>query len=439
MDALAFEGALLQFIQRLCEQDGLAVTLTRDTPLFAARLVDSKRVIDVMDYVERLLQITIPDNKLSMQHFRSVAIIAETFAGGVAPEASPESAGGPIHASPSGAAEPALEAPLQAFGRADARPDRRGLDAMVERGEVMANASGCVAFSGVALDLHAYFRRLFATLAVREAASSRRYPTLLPLTDMQRTDYFKSFPQHATFCTCLDHDERTLQHFVRDVKAGGAVSEAAAPRLEAPAMVLSSAVCYHCFREFAGRCLEPGITTVTAEGRCFRHERGAFQPLDRQYEFTMREIILLGDDPAALVARRDRLKAQVVHFAELLGLSGTVEPATDMFFGGDVSGRARALHQRAMALKLELRVRMDDTGRSLAVASFNLHEDYFGRSFDIRGADGAPAHTGCVAFGIERWVSAFLAYHGADLEAWPRAVREHCGRFANPARSGVCA
>jgi seryl-tRNA synthetase len=190
-------------------------------------------------------------------------------------------------------------------------------------------------------------------------------------------------------------------------------------------MVLSSAVCYQCYREFAGRTLETPLTRVTAQGQCFRNERGAFRTLDRLYEFTMREIIMLGD-PAMIDGQRMKLLYEVVGIAEMLGMAGTVETATDFFFRGDVDGRARALHQRANALKLELRVRMDDEGGSLAVASFNLHEDYFGRSFDIKMPDGSTACTGCVGFGIERWVSAFLAYHGADPMGWPAAVRENC-------------
>jgi hypothetical protein len=31
-----------------------------------------------------------------------------------------------------------------------------------------------------------------------------------------------------------------------------------------------------------------------------------------------------------------------------------------------------------------------------------------------------------VAFGLERWVLAFLAQHGIDEGAWPATVRESC-------------
>ena len=33
-------------------------------------------------------------------------------------------------------------------------------------------------------------------------------------------------------------------------------------------------------------------------------------------------------------------------------------------------------------------------------------------------------HSVCVAFGLERWVYAFLAQHGDDPARWPEPVRE---------------
>ena len=417
LDPKAFEEELLRFIGELCiEHDG---AISRDTPLFEQGLVDSRRVVDLMEFVERTLDLEIPDDKLSMEYFRSAADIVREFCG-----------------KPGCNAPPPAAPALLVFGRGAARPSRDGVAAMVARGDITADDNGCVSLRGSALALHGWFAQLFANLAEGERAEPRRYPSLLPLSDLQRTDYFKSFPQHATFCTCLHHDGDTLQAFVADVKAGQAVSPAAGGRLEAPAAVLSSALCYHCWREFAGRTLDAPLTVLTTQGRCFRNERGAFRTLDRCYEFTMREIVLLGD-ATAVDERRLRLLTRTLDLAASLGMAGRVEVATDYFFRGDVEGRGRTLHQRANALKYELRVRMDEADGSLAVASFNLHEDYFGRAFDIRSRDGGPAATGCVGFGIERWVSAFLAYHGADPARWPDAARAACGPRAAGAAAAL--
>jgi hypothetical protein len=80
-------------------------------------------------------------------------------------------------------------------------------------------------------------------------------------------------------------------------------------------------------------------------------------------------------------------------------------PAEDPFFAP--TGRGRALLQRLKELKQELRLPIGD-GETVAAASFNLHDRFFGEAFAISLPDGSPAFTACVAFGLERWLLASL-------------------------------
>jgi hypothetical protein len=81
------------------------------------------------------------------------------------------------------------------------------------------------------------------------------------------------------------------------------------------------------------------------------------------------------------------------------------------------------LMQQMLPLKYELRLSVDPDGRSVAAASFNNHEQHFGKAFSILLPSGGYAHSGCVAFGWERWVIAFVNQHGPDEESWPDVVR----------------
>jgi hypothetical protein len=85
--------------------------------------------------------------------------------------------------------------------------------------------------------------------------------------------------------------------------------------------------------------------------------------------------------------------------------------ASDPFFAPTARGKAAL--QRIKALKHELIVRFPD-GRPLAIASFNNHEQFFGESFGISLENGEAVASGCVAFGIERWLLAVLAAQGVD-------------------------
>jgi seryl-tRNA synthetase len=162
-------------------------------------------------------------------------------------------------------------------------------------------------------------------------------------------------------------------------------------------------VCYHVYAALAGSTIRTR-RVVTAQGCCWRHEGNRLAPLERGWSFTMREIVCIGTE-AECVAFRERGTRITRWLASGLGLDSSIEPAEDPFFAP--TARGRALLQRVKGLKLELRLPIGD-GDSTAAASFNLHDQFFGEAFNIRLANGEPAHTACDAFGLERWLLATL-------------------------------
>jgi seryl-tRNA synthetase len=163
---------------------------------------------------------------------------------------------------------------------------------------------------------------------------------------------------------------------------------------------------------------------VTACGRCYRNENDDAHPVERLRAFTMREIIGIGTESFVESMRRD-LMDRVGKWVVELELDGFIETASDPFFTNEARGRR--LMQQLQPLKYELQLRVSGDGRTVAAASFNHHRDHFTKAFSIRLENGEPANSGCVAFGWERWIIAFVAQHGADEEHWPETVR---GRYA---------
>jgi seryl-tRNA synthetase len=104
-----------------------------------------------------------------------------------------------------------------------------------------------------------------------------------------------------------------------------------------------------------------------------------------------------------------------------LQLDYRVEAAHDPFFVGEFA--KQTAFQQGFGLKQEIRAALPHAGNTLAIGSYNDHQDFFGRRLDMRLADKTAAHTGCAAFGLERMVFAFVAQHGIDRAAWPDAVR----------------
>lgn len=218
-----------------------------------------------------------------------------------------------------------------------------------------------------------WFDTTVSAMAVKSGARSISRADVIPPDVLERCDYFESFPGVA-------------------VPAGAGA-------------FLPPAACYQIYPSLRGARLEaPCLVTIVAT--CGRNERGADELPGRLRTFRMREIVFIG--PSAWVSeRRHEWMSRTLEFARSQGLDGSLEPATDTFFGG--AGRGRRLLQQLKGLKYELRMNVD--GTVMAVSSFNLHESFFSSRFDISMADGTPCASGCAAFGLERWALAFRARH----------------------------
>jgi hypothetical protein len=95
--------------------------------------------------------------------------------------------------------------------------------------------------------------------------------------------------------------------------------------------------------------------------------------------------------------------------------------ANDPFFCAADSG-ARSSSQRLLELKYELQLEVGPVD-SIAVASFNFHERFFGESFGLSLPDGTPAFSACAGFGLERLAFALMCQHGTEIRDWPPALR----------------
>jgi hypothetical protein len=146
--------------------------------------------------------------------------------------------------------------------------------------------------------------------------------------------------------------------------------------------------------------------------------------LDRLQSFRMREYVCIGS-PDDVSDFRERWMVRAQAIARDLGLTFKVDYASDPFFGR--VGQMKAVSQKQQSLKFELLVPLRSAEQPTACMSFNYHREHFGTTWNIIDAAGEPAHTGCVAFGMDRLAVAMFHTHGIDLAKWPARVREMLG------------
>ena len=246
-----------------------------------------------------------------------------------------------------------------------------------------------------------------------------RFPPVMSRAQLEKSGYLKSFP-NLLGCVCALHGTQAEIRAAADThEAGGDWTQALSPS----DLVLSPAACYPIYPIAAARGPLPQSGWLfDVEADCFRREPS--RALDRLQSFRMREFVRIGS-PEAIQAYREQWMARAQELAAELGLPCTLDIANDPFFGR--VGQVMAVAQRQQSLKFELLIPYHEGATPTACMSFNYHRDHFGVTWDLRDAQGEPAHTACVAFGMDRLVVALFCVHGIDTARWPASARRALG------------
>jgi seryl-tRNA synthetase len=252
-----------------------------------------------------------------------------------------------------------------------------------------------------------------------ERAEVLRFPPVMSRRQLEKSGYLKSFP-NLLGCVCALHgSEAAIRSAADRYESGGDWTTS----LGASDLVLSPAACYPLYPLVATRGRIPAgglIFDVAAD--CFRREPS--RSLDRLQSFRMREFVRIGR-PEEITAFRDSWMNRARELAEQLALPYSIEVANDPFFGR--VGQIMAVSQIQQALKFELLIPYHAKARPTACMSFNYHRDHFGQVWGLQDSRDELAHTGCVAFGVDRLVVALFANHGLDLARWPGSTRRALG------------
>jgi seryl-tRNA synthetase len=242
-----------------------------------------------------------------------------------------------------------------------------------------------------------------------------KFPPVMSRAQVARSGYLKSFPHLLGCVSCLHGTEPEIRALVESAGTGKEWVGA----LRATDLVLAPAACYPIYPMAAALGAVPaGGLRFDVTCDCFRHESTC--ELGRFQSFRMREYVCVGT-PGEVVDFRERWKIQAVELMNQLALPHHTTAASDPFFGR--AGKMMAVSQVEQELKFELLIPVNSAENPTACMSFNYHQAHFGETWGIEIAAGGPAHTACVAFGVDRLALAMFATHGIDLNKWPRSVR----------------
>ena len=288
-------------------------------------------------------------------------------------------------------------------------------DGLVASGLIIPSGEpGVFGRNAVFEDVLERFNGLVSQLASKDGAEKFMFPPTLARPVFEKSGFMKSFPQLAmgvvSFCGCAaDHTQ--LVNRIADGKPYDDL-------MTRTGVVLIPAACYPVYPSFTGTLPESG-RLVDMTHWVFRHEPS--EAPTRMQAFRVREFVRAGS-PETVIEWRNMWLQRGLNLLRSLGLPAQEEVASDPFFGR--VGKMLANNQREQKLKFEVVVPVISTENPTAVCSFNYHQDYFSKTFEIKQANGELAQTACLGFGLERICMALFKHHGFDPKQWPQAVRD---------------
>lgn len=281
---------------------------------------------------------------------------------------------------------------------------------------------GMMSLSDKSLFLYNYFNNKFLDLVRSEFSGEcdiveKLYPVLLPILAYKKTGYLKRTPQYAIFCCSACENMSVLNELEKmdDNNYRNIITN--------PTYALSPSACFHVYEEYKN-CVLDNNTIVTFIQSVFRNEgRFNFSEYGRMRDYHVREVVFIGDD-AFVEKSRERMIRASKRLIKEINVKATITAASDPFILPKMQKYKKI--QLIDRSKYELRMAYEEKS-DMSVASYNLHGTAFTSPFNIMVKDKDTV-TGCVGYGLERFVLAFLAQHGENPDKWSETIREEYRR-----------
>jgi seryl-tRNA synthetase len=267
--------------------------------------------------------------------------------------------------------------------------------------------------SGVFEGIIERFEQVVSRVGGPLRAEVMRFPPIMSRAHYLQTSHIQNFPDLMGSLHTFTGNEREHRALLGAKQKGEDWTRQLAPA----ATMMVPAACYPLYPTATGTLPEGG-RLVDLECFVFRHEPSA-DPA-RMQQFRQREFVRLGTAEQALAHRNEWLQ-RGTEILNSVGLDVKPVVANDPFFGR--AGEIMATAQIEQVLKYELVIAVASAEKPTAITSCNYHLDYFGNAFGIKTADGQPAHTACIGFGVERIALALFRHHGFDPAQWPQGVK----------------
>lgn len=220
---------------------------------------------------------------------------------------------------------------------------------------------------------------------------SYHIPGMISEECLKKCGYIDSFPQQLTIPTHVNSS------MMDKVIAKGTIDN---ENIQVGKVFMSPSACLHFYPILENKKVEQKIMTTLTQ--VYRYEEGNFDLETRLWEFNVREILFIGNIQY-VEEMLNMMAEKALDFAHCIDKEAFIRYSKDLFYPSR-RNELKSLIQKKNRLKRELIMHIN--GKEVAVASFNNHYNHFSRAFKFEGDKHIVS--GCVGFGMERWIAACL-------------------------------
>lgn len=219
-------------------------------------------------------------------------------------------------------------------------------------------------------------------------------PSIISVEELQKSNYLGGSFHHVNYISKMKRNYDNIGDFRRQSITNTVDKEF----LTNCTQVLNPAVCLHCYPLLKGKNIKNENRAYTLIGKSYRDESGNLDNTTRLKEFTMRELVYIGQKNNTEIIFEKCLEVMNM-FGTVLNLSFNLMPANDIFFDDNIG--KKTVFQKALNNKIELEVFDKTLELNVSVASTNRHGTHFSKGYNIQTEDEL-ATSMCLAFGYDR-------------------------------------
>ncbi len=268
-------------------------------------------------------------------------------------------------------------------------------------------------------------------------------PKVIPLEVMKKMPgYLEDIPEGMYYVFPPPRDPNKFKEFKEKVKVTKEIPrEELKKALKDPDYVLAPAQCEAFWEFYGGEILDVNhlpFKLYDCSGWTYRWEGGGVEGMVRLHEFQRVELTYIGS-PEQVVKIRDEVVNECTEVADnIFDMEWRITAAIPFWAK---EGRIDSdLHDSKKIASKDLEIYLPyrggrESSEWLEIASCFVHKLKFVNSFKIKEVKKREIWTGCTGLGISRWIAAFLATHGFDVDTWPKAVKEKFNRDYKPIKT----